>query len=154
LLPVPAIENRTLNDARSVAPGVAWVNNVAPLTTLVGMVKSDDGDPKRVIDKLIRADIYAKHVIVVDADLSSGDLREVISAIGLNVQATKNLYVYPDEQGTPLDPSCPTISGRSAKMGIDATTPLSPPRPVTKNRIPKEVLDAIDLNAILPRRGA
>jgi UbiD family decarboxylase len=154
LLPVPAIENRTLKDARSVAQGVKWVNNVAPLTTLVGLAKTNDAEPKQIIDKLIRADIYAKHVIVVDADIAPGDLREVIAAIGLNVQATKNLYVYPDEQGTPLDPSCPAIDGRSAKMGIDATTPLHPPRPVTRNRIPEAVLDAIDLSAILPRRGA
>lgn len=154
LLSVPAIEYRTLKDARSVSPNVAWVNNPAPLTTVVGLKKTDDAEPKKILDKLIRADIYAKHVIIVDAGVSAGELREVVAAIALNVQATKNLYIYPDEQGTPLDPSCPTNSGRGAKMGIDATTPIEPPRPVTKNRIPQAVLDAIDLSAILPRRGA
>ena len=56
------------------------------------------------------------------------------------------------EPFAPLDPSCPSSDGKVAKMGIDATTPLRDPRPVTRNRIPAEVLDRIDLAEILKKR--
>ena len=149
ILPLPAIQRRTLADARAVAPGVTRVSLPAPFTVVVALEKTDDAQPRAIIDALVRADIYAKHVIVVDADVDVGDLRQVLGAMGLQTQATSGVHVFPDEQGTPLDPSCPSAEGRSAKMGIDATRPLHPRRPVTKNTLPSAVLEALDLTEIL-----
>ncbi|MEX1367075.1 MAG: UbiD family decarboxylase, partial [Nannocystaceae bacterium] len=89
---------------------------------------------------------------VVDEDVDPSDLREVMAAMALQTQADTKVVILPDQQGTPLDPSCPREDGRSAKMGIDATRPLAPARPVTRNRIPAEVLDAVDLAEILGRK--
>ena len=151
ILPLPAIERRTLADARAVVPGVTRVSLPAPFTAVVALQKKDDAEPKAIIDALIRADIYAKHVIVVDADVEIGDLRAVLAAMGLNTQATAGVHIFPDEQGTPLDPSCPSPEGRVAKMGIDATRRLAPGRRVTKNAVPQAVLDAVNLDEILKR---
>lgn len=151
LLSMPALEHRTLRDARAVAPGVRRIALPAPLTAIVSLHKQDDDEPRRVIEALL-SDIYAKHVIIVDDDVDPGDLREVMSAMALQTQASTKVHVFPDRQGTPLDPSCPSEQGRTAKMGIDATRPLASARPVTKNRIPPELLAAIDLDEILGRK--
>jgi 2,5-furandicarboxylate decarboxylase 1 len=151
LLSLPALEHRTLRDARAVAPGVRKVSLPAPLTAIVSLRKQDDDEPRRVIEALL-SDIYAKHVIIVDEDVDPGDLREVMSAIALQTQADTKLHVRSNCQGTPLDPSCPSEQGLSAKLGIDATRPLVPRRSVTRNRIPPEVLAAVDLDEILGRK--
>lgn len=152
LLSMPALEHRTLRDARAASPGVRKVALPAPLTAIVSLAKQDDDEPRRVIEALLRSDIYAKHVIIVDEDVEPSDLREVMAAMALQTQATTKVVILPDEQGTPLDPSCPSEDGRSAKMGIDATRPLRPVRPVTRNRIPPEVLEAVDLAEVLGRK--
>jgi len=152
LLSVPALEHRTLRDARAASPGVRKVALPAPLTAIVSLAKRDDDEPRRVIEALLGSDIYAKHVIVVDEDVEPGDLREVMAAMALQTQADTKVFVMKDQQGTPLDPSCPHEDGRSAKMGIDATRPLVSVRPVTRNRIPPEVLEAVDLAEILGRK--
>ena len=151
ILPLPAIERRALLDARAAAPGVTRVSFVAPFTTVVALRKTDDAEPAAIIAALVAGDIYSKHVFVVDDDIEIGDLRQVITAMGLNTQASRGVRIFPDEQGTPLDPSCPSPLGRVAKMGIDATRPLRNPRGVTKNAVPKEVLDAINVDELLKR---
>lgn len=152
ILSVPAIETRTLKDAQRAAPGVTKVALVAPLTAIVALEKTDDQEPRRIIDALLKADIYSKHVIVVDADVDPGDTRQVLAAMALCTQAATDVVIYPDEQGTPLDPSSPTSDGRGAKMGIDATRRLKPARNVTRNRIPQAILDRIDLGEILGKK--
>jgi 2,5-furandicarboxylate decarboxylase 1 len=151
ILPLPAIERRTLADAQRAASGVTRVSLVAPFTAVVALEKTDDEEPRAIIDALVKGDIYSKHVIVVDADVEIGDLRQVITAMALNAQATTAVYIFPDEQGTPLDPSCPSPLGRVAKMGIDATRRLARGRMVTKNAVPQSVLDAVDLNELLKK---
>ncbi len=152
LLSMPALEHRTLRDAKAASPGVRAIALPAPLTAVVSLAKRDDDEPRRVIEALLTSDIYAKHVIVVDEDVEPGDLHKVMAAVALQTQADTKVHVLPDQQGTPLDPSCPREDGRSAKMGIDATRPLLPVRPVTRNRIPPDVLAAVDLAEILGRK--
>lgn len=151
MLSMPALEHRTLRDARAACPGVRAIALPAPLTAVVSLAKSDDDQPRRVIEALLTSDIYAKHVIIVDEDVDPGDLHKVMGAVALQTQADTKVHILADQQGTPLDPSCPREDGRSAKMGIDATRPLAPVRPVTRNRIPPHVLAAVDLDEILGR---
>lgn len=153
ILSMPALELRTLRDARAVAPGVTRIALVAPLTAVIALEKRDDDEPRRIIEALLEGDIYSKHVIVVDADVDPNDLRQVLSAVALQTQADRKVFVLPNRQGTPLDPSCASPEGKSAKMGIDATRPIASDRVVTRNRIPADVLARIDLNEFL-RRGA
>ena len=151
ILPLPAIERRALADARARSKGVTRVSLVAPLTAIVAMEKVDDAEPRAVIEGLLRGDIYTKHVIVVDADVEPSDLRQVVAAVALNTQASSGVFIFPDEQGTPLDPSCASHDGRGSKMGIDATRKLSPGRRVTKNKVPDAVLDRVDLGELFKK---
>ena len=151
ILPLPAIERRALADARARSKGVTRVSLVAPLTAIVAMEKTDDAEPRAVIEGLLRGDIYMKHVIVVDADVEPSDLRQVVAAVALNTQASSGVFIFPDEQGTPLDPSCASHDGRGSKMGIDATRKLSPGRRVTKNKVPDAVLDRVDLGELFKK---
>jgi UbiD family decarboxylase len=152
VLSMPALEERTRRVATRAAPGVDRIALVAPLTAVVSLNKTSDDEPKRVIEALLRSDIYSKHVIVVDADVDPGDLRAVMSAMALQTQADRHVTILAGELGTPLDPSCPDPGGRSAKMGIDATRSLAPVRAATKNRLPQDLLDRIDVKEF-KRRG-
>lgn len=150
MLSVPALELRCLQAARKVAPGVAKVSLLAPLTAVISLRKHDDDEPWRIIEALCR-DIYAKQVIVVDDDVDPADLPRVLGALALQQQPDRAVRVFTDLQGTPLDPSCDDPRGRTSKLGIDATRPLARTRAVTRNRIPPEVLDRIDIAALLKR---
>lgn len=152
VLSMPGIEHRTRTMAASIAPGFVNLALPAPLTTVIAIDKTDDDEPRRLIEAMLRADIYAKHVIVVDADVEPGDLRAVMAAMALQTQADRQVHVFADEQGTPLDPSCPGEDGRSAKMGIDATRSLSSTRSVTRNRLPQDLLDSIDVKEFKAKR--
>lgn len=152
VLSMPAVEYRTLADARRACPNVTRVALPAPLTTVVALDKQSDDEPLRLLDALLGADIYTKHVIVVDADVDPSDMRAVVAAIALTVQADQRVSIRPNQPLTPLDPSCPSDEGRGAKMGIDATRPRSPTRAVTRNRIPEDVLARIDVAELLKKK--
>ncbi|HTG34994.1 MAG TPA: UbiD family decarboxylase [Thermoanaerobaculia bacterium] len=152
ILEVPAIEYRALRNARAVASGVVAFSLIAPFTSVVALHKTSEDEPKRLMDALLTTDIQAKHLIVVDADVNIGELRGVLRAVGLNTLAARDVYIYPDEQGTLLDPACTSPTGRTSKMGIDATRRLSPARRAMGNSVPSSVLDAIDVDELLRRR--
>lgn len=151
VLSMPAIEHRTLEVARTTCPGVQRIALVAPLTTVVALDKRNDDEPRRLIDALLRSDIYSKQVIVVDADVDPADLRSVLSAMALHSQADQHVTILQGELGTPLDPSCDDPEGKTAKLGIDATRKLAVARSVTRNRLPQHVLDRIDVQALIRR---
>lgn len=145
VLSMPALEHRTLRDARAACPDVTRVSLPAPLTSIVALRKTSDAQPRQIIDALLGSDIYAKQVIVVDDDVDPCDLREVLAAAALQCQPGTDVVIARDVQGTPLDPSCPSETGITSKIGIDATRRLTSPRSVTRNRIPAEVYDAVDV---------
>lgn len=144
VLSMPALEHRTLRDARAACEQVTAVSLPAPLTSVIAIRKSSDEQPRRVIEALLSGDIYAKQVIVVDDDVDPTDLREVLAAAALQAQPDRDVIVQRDVQCTPLDPSCPSEDGIGSKIGIDATRKLSG-RAVTRNRIPADVYDAVDV---------
>ena len=151
ILELPAIESRILRNARAVVPGVSALSLPAPFTLVVAVAKTSDTEPRLIMDALLSSDIQAKHVIVVDEDVDARDLRAVSRAIGLNVQPTMDVHIYPDEQGTALDPSCVSDGARTSKMGIDATRRLARRSSPTPNRVPQDILDSVDVDALLGR---
>jgi 2,5-furandicarboxylate decarboxylase 1 len=148
-LPALGMEHHLLTAARAAAPGVRRVKLAVPLTVFVALEKQNDEEPRRLIEALLQGDVYTKNVIVVDAEVNVGDVAQVMTAVALNTQANRDLVVLDDVQGTALDPSVESEDGRTAKMGIDATTPLSPSRSVTRNSVAQELLDSIDLSEFL-----
>ncbi|MEQ9498862.1 MAG: UbiD family decarboxylase [Deltaproteobacteria bacterium] len=152
VLPMLAIESRAKRDAMAASKNVVGVALPAPFTLVVAMDKADDDEPQRVMDALLGADIYRKHVIVVDATVDPSDLRQVLGAMALSTQANVDVHLFEDALGTPLDPSCTNAEGRVTKMGIDATRRVVGAREVTKNTVPQDVWDRIDVNALLGRK--
>ena len=149
LLPILGMEHHLLEAARTAVPTTVNVRLSVPLTAYVALEKKDDSQPQRVIEALWGSDIYAKQVIVVDADVDISDLRQVATAVALHVRPDRNVYINRPTLGTELDPSCESSDGTTAKLGIDATVPLGSTRRVVKNRVPKDLLDSINLSELL-----
>jgi len=149
ILPVPSMEHHLLGLARKCVPAVQKVKMVAPLSLVVTLDKSDDSQPRSVIEALLKGDIYTKLVIVLDSGANMGDLREVLTSVALQVQPDRDVFIFTDQPGTPLDPSCDSLDGQTSKVGIDATRPLSPRRPIHRNVVPAHILDPIDLSELL-----
>ncbi len=84
--------------------------------------KTDEGQPKNIIMGAFAGHYDVKQVVVVDRDVNIGDPEEVEWAIATRFQADKDLLVVSGAQGSKLDPSA--VDGVSAKMGLDATTPV------------------------------
>ncbi len=120
--------------------------------------KRHEGEPKNVILCAFGAHYDIKQVIVVDEDINLHESQQVEWAVATRFQADRDLIVINGAQGSVLDPSTTVgmetdngepvpqhLQGISAKMGIDATKPVSYHGHVfTKVRIPSE--DEIDLN--------
>jgi 2,5-furandicarboxylate decarboxylase 1 len=103
-----------------------------------------------------------KQVIVVDEDVDIHQPAEVEWAVATRFQADRDLVVIAGAQGSALDPSTtvgfpgnkPPVEwqGYGAKMGLDATKPLSSSEHVfTRVRIPGE--REVDLSTAIAATG-
>ena len=116
--------------------------------------KQREGEPKNVILGAFGAHYDIKQVIIVDDDVDVHDPQQVEWAVATRFQADRDLIVIAGAQGSVLDPSTtvangtyasdepapPHLQGISAKMGLDATRPVSYRGHVfTKVRIPGEL---------------
>jgi 2,5-furandicarboxylate decarboxylase 1 len=95
--------------------------------------KKSDEDGTRVIDYLL-SNPFAKMVVVTDGDVDISDLDEVAWAVATRVNFDRDVTIKSDLPGLMIDPSTsggeitPDVSQlttRTAKIGIDATKPLS-----------------------------
>lgn len=108
--------------------------------------KRQEGEAKNVILGAFGGHYDIKQVIVVDNDVDIHNPAEVEWAVATRFQADRDLVVVSHAQGSKLDPS--TDDGVGAKMGLDATKPLSAPAmKFTRIRVPGE--DAVQLNEVL-----
>ncbi|MGA2549513.1 MAG: UbiD family decarboxylase [Burkholderiaceae bacterium] len=99
--------------------------------------KQREGEAKNVILCAFGAHYDIKQVIVVDTDVDIHDPEEVEWAVATRFQADRDLVVISGAQGSSLDPSTTVAQsgpadqipaheqGISAKMGLDATKPIS-----------------------------
>jgi len=114
----------------------------------VKMKKTQEGQGKNVILGAFAGSFDLKHVVVVDDDIDIHNPAEVELAIATRFQADRDLVIVPESQGSRLDPS--NRDGVGAKMGLDATKPLSAPEMHFKRiRVPGE--ESIDVDEILKR---
>jgi 2,5-furandicarboxylate decarboxylase 1 len=117
----------------------------------VKLKKRRESEAKNVIMAAFGAHFDVKQVIVVDDDVDVHNPTEVEWAVATRFQADRDLLVVSGAQGSPLDPST-TLTGRldgtSAKMGMDATRPLTyEGHTFTRVRIPGE--ESIDLGKVI-----
>ena len=138
------------------------IGGVARYHLNVQMKKRREGEPKNVIMGAFGGHFDIKQVIVVDEDVDVHLPEEVEWAVATRFQADRDLLVVSGAQGSALDPSTTVgfednkppvpLQGFSAKMGLDATKPLSSSAHVfTRVRIPGE--REVDLDAVVVARG-
>ncbi len=105
----------------------------------ISMEKVVDGQPQQVLALLFGLDPYVKLAVVVDDDIDIYDERQVLWAMATRMQADEDVLIIPKMLCNVLDPS--SSEGMSAKLGVDATKPLT--WKTEKCRIPKEIIDHV-----------
>lgn len=115
--------NRTLPNIKAVH---APFSSCGLFHCYISMKKIAEGQPQQAIFAALGVDHNIKMVVVVDEDVDVFDEREVLWAMATRLQADKGVTIIPQHlgMGCTLDPSTDDLS-RTAKMGIDATKPLS-----------------------------
>jgi 2,5-furandicarboxylate decarboxylase 1 len=108
--------------------------------------KKSQGEPKNIIMGAFSGHYDVKQVVVVDMDVDIDDEREIEWAVATRFQADRDLVIVSGAQGSRLDPS--SNNGISAKMGLDATKPLST-EPMEFTRIHVKGVEDVDLGEAL-----
>jgi UbiD family decarboxylase len=114
----------------------------------ISIAKRTPGQAKNAICAAFAADMLLKHAVIVDEDIDVYDEEQVLWAVSNRFQADHGLVVIPHAQGSELDPSAGP-GGINAKMGLDATKPLTGFAP--ELRVPEEVMKKIRLEDFLPK---
>lgn len=114
----------------------------------ISIAKRTPGQAKNAICAAFAADMLLKHVVIVDEDIDVYDEEQVLWAVSNRFQADRGLVVIANAQGSELDPSAGP-GGVNAKMGLDATKPLTGFAP--ELRVPEEVMKKIRLEDFLPK---
>src|SRR5208282_6486170 len=144
-----------LGHLRRTFPGVVDVHlsmgGVGRYVLYIKLRKRQEGEAKNVIMGAFAGHYDLKHVVVVDEDVDIHSSREVEWAVVTRAQADRDLVVITNSQGSKLDPS--SRDGVGAKMGIDATVPLSAPAgKFTRIRVPGE--QDVDLAAVVDQAAS
>jgi 2,5-furandicarboxylate decarboxylase 1 len=108
--------------------------------------KASDGEPKNIIMGAFGGHHDVKQVVVVDMDVDIDNPNEIEWAVATRFQADRDLVIVSGAQGSKLDPS--SQDGISAKMGIDATRPVSA-EPMAFKRIHVKGVENVDLGRML-----
>ena len=114
----------------------------------ISIAKRTPGQAKNAICAAFASDMLLKHVVIVDEDIDVYDEEQVLWAVSNRFQADRGLVVIAGAQGSELDPSAGP-GGVNAKMGLDATKPLTGFAP--ELRVPEEVMKKIRLEDFLPK---
>ncbi|HEX2226656.1 MAG TPA: UbiD family decarboxylase [Candidatus Binatia bacterium] len=149
LLSTIPMEANLFRAVRTMVPSVKAVRIPAPFTVYVSIEKKTEGQGKNAILAVLGADLYMKHVIVVDHDIDIFNDQRVQWAVGTRCQADRDVMIVSNVAGSDLDPS-DSRDGVTAKMGIDATAKPLLGSFTPRHRVPKEVFDRLDLKEFLP----
>jgi UbiD family decarboxylase len=114
----------------------------------ISISKRTPGQAKNAICAAFASDMLLKHVVIVDDDIDVFDEEQVLWAVSNRFQADRGLVVIANAQGSELDPSAGP-GGVNAKMGLDATKPLTGFAP--ELRVPETVMQKIRLEDFLPK---
>lgn len=125
-----AREVTLLAAVRQTVPSVTAVHiptaAVGRFHAVIQLEKSSAGDGKQALIAAFSSDKDLKHAVAIDTDVDLFDADDVEWAIATRVQADRDVFIIPGANGSPLEPSH-LERGISAKMGIDATSPVGDP---------------------------
>jgi UbiD family decarboxylase len=142
------IESKLNGELKKFYPGTKQVSMTNGgcnwLHAVVQINKKSESDPKKIIKKTFQSHRSLKQVTIVDEDINPNNAESVEYAMATRFQADKDLVILTKVRGSSLDPSSDQKKLETAKMGIDATRPLSKrPEGFEMAQIPK--IDKIKL---------
>jgi len=125
-MPIESKLNGEIKKAFSQTRQVSMTNGGCNwLHAVVQIKKKAESDPKKIIEKAFESHRSLKQVTVVDEDIDLNNAEAVEYAMATRFQADKDLVILKKVRGSSLDPSSDQKNLQTAKMGIDATKPLS-----------------------------
>ena len=104
----------------------------------LSMKKTAEGQARHALMLLFGLDPYVKLAVALDEDIDVFKEQEVLWALATRFQADTDMFVVPKVFCNRLDPS--SVDGMSAKLGLDATAPLS--WDVERTTLPAEAVEA------------
>ena len=104
----------------------------------LSMKKTAEGQARHALMLLFGLDPYVKLAVALDEDIDVFNEQEVLWALATRFQADTDMFVVPKVFCNRLDPS--SVDGMSAKLGLDATAPLS--WDVERTTLPAEAVEA------------
>ncbi|OZU87807.1 3-octaprenyl-4-hydroxybenzoate carboxy-lyase [Virgibacillus indicus] len=147
-LPMGLVREMTLfSTVRQVVENVKAVHitmaAAARFHAVIQIEKKSEGDAKQAAMAAFASDKDLKHVVVVDDDVDIFDSEDVEWAIATRCQADQDIFIVPGAMGSPLE-SSHNLRGVSAKMGIDATYPLSEKELFKRTSVPIQNINLKD----------
>jgi 2,5-furandicarboxylate decarboxylase 1 len=125
-MPIEAKLNRNLKKVYSQITQVNMTNGGSNwLHSVVQIKKRKDSEVKPIIIKTFETHRSLKMVTVVDDDIDPNNAESVEYAMATRFQADRDLVIIKNVRGSSLDPSSDQKRLKTAKLGIDATKPLS-----------------------------
>jgi UbiD family decarboxylase len=125
-MPIESKLNRDLKRAFPQTKQVSMTNGGCNwLHAVVQIRKKKGSDAKKIIKKTFESHRSLKQVTVVDEDIDPNNADSVEYAMATRFQADQDLVILKKVRGSSLDPSSDQAKLQTAKMGIDATRPLS-----------------------------
>jgi len=125
-MPIEAKLNRKLKKSFVQTNQVSMTNGGSNwLHAVVQIKKRKDSEPKKIIKKTFETHRSLKMVTIVDDDIDPNDTESVEYAMATRFQADRDLVIIKNVRGSSLDPSSDQKKLKTAKLGIDATKPLS-----------------------------
>ncbi len=101
--------------------------------------KAAEGQARHALMLLFGLDSYIKLAVAVDDDIDVFNEEDVLWALATRFQADTDMFMVPKVFCNRLDPSA--VDGMSAKLGLDATAPLT--WDVERTSLPAEVLATV-----------
>ncbi len=98
--------------------GCSWLHAVVKID------KKSDEEPKKAIEAAFRGHSSLKHAFIVEKDINILDPNDVEWAMSTRFQADKDMYTYPGQKGSSLDPSAEQPARKTCKVGFDLTVPV------------------------------
>ncbi|MEU6413577.1 UbiD family decarboxylase [Microbispora sp. NPDC046933] len=149
----PGREARLLEAVRASVPTVRDVRipfHGGSLSAYISIEKRHEADGRQALLAAFARDHFLKHVVVVDPDVDVFDDREVLWALNVRFQADRDLVRLDHAKGIKMDPSAKRLGSAdrpdvvTAKLGFDATKPVTGPFPERADLAPPG-FDHLDL---------
>jgi UbiD family decarboxylase len=121
-IPYEPIIYREVSKVAVVKDAILTEGGCSYLHAVIQIEKETESDAKKAIEAAMEAHRSVKHILVVDTDIDIHNPNDLEYAIATRVKGDEDIFIYPKERGSTLDPR--SVNGITTKVGIDATAIL------------------------------